>query len=173
MELDITKVGPKGEKGELDFYRVENYVVIPMKSDLILVKESAMAINDQEKEGTGDLYELFKVQFIALCDTDLAKSIMVAFYLGEGGQLYPYILSGLPNRYYQDIERAFLIDYKSYAEFCELTGETKLALFDYINEVKTGSIGINTFLLYQGQVHNYDGQKKLYNPEPLLNSQDN
>jgi len=108
------------------------------------------------------MFEVCKIQFIASCKIELIDNLIVAFYIGEYGALYPYILDELPLNYSQVCPDFHVIDYKSYSEICELTGETKLPLLDYIKDVLGGNIGLNSFLEYNGKIYNYDKQKQLW-----------
>jgi len=113
-----------------------------------------------------NFHEIFKVQFLATCKIEIADCVLIAFYLGERGELYPYIISGLPNNYYQDGESFFLIDYKSYLEICEFSGETKLSLVEYIKDVKAGNLGPNTLLEHNNELLNRDQQNEFYKANP-------
>ena len=164
MELDIVKYLGKNQKEKREYYTIKSYKAIHSNSSLLLVGEEVLQNEDETKS---NFYEIYKVQFILSCKIELADNLLIAFYLGEGGELCPYILSGLPNDYFQDTFPFLLIDYKSYAEICELTGETKLSLADYIKEIKSGHLGTNAFLENENQLLNYDQQKELFKKASL------
>lgn len=159
MKVEIVRY-VRGGKNETTYYPILNYDIVTEKSEMLLVVKGDMH-NDNDVKN--DFYELFKVQFVASCMTAFSKEpLLVAFYLGEGGELTPSILSDLSGDYYPGGTTGFLIDYKSYKETCELTGETVISIIDYIKEVQSGHLGVNTFLSVDEKMMNYDEQKKYY-----------
>lgn len=161
MVVSLTKSVSPEQQEEINFYTILDYKVIVDKPTLFLVRESMTTVGIEQKED-GEFFEIFKVQFIAQCTTELTESLLIAFYIGEGGDLCPYILNGLPKGFYRNCERHRLIDYTSYTEICRLTGEKKLSFYDYFNEIKSGTLMTNTFLEYNGRIYNYDEQKKIW-----------
>ncbi len=162
MQLPISKSNGKGKEPELNYYPILDYKVMSENTNLLLVQEGTMGVEEGAIEVNSDFLELHKIQFIAACKTELFQNLIVAFYIGEGNELYPYILSGLTGNYYQSGDNFMLIDYKSYLEICELTAETKLSLADYIKEKKTSSIGVNSLLIYRDKALNHNNQKELW-----------
>ena len=106
-----------------------------------------------------------KVQFIANCKTKIENELLVAFYIHDEGYLESYIISGLEGNYTS--EQGHLVDYKSYAEICDLTGETKLSFQEYYEQLKNGYIGINTIACFNEKSYNFTEQKEMWN---LVNS---
>jgi len=162
MELEIERYLGQKQNPEKQTYQVLEYRTIVEKTDLILVKNGTMDLDEKKEKVTGDFLQLYKIQYILSCDIEIAKGLLVAFYIGEGAELFPFVMDGLPLNYSQDIERMTLVDYKSYSEFCEYTKETKLSIFEYINEMNGGSLGPNSFFTYKNQALNYDKQKELW-----------
>jgi hypothetical protein len=157
MEIKIAKHNGKGQTAGNEYYSVLNYKTITPTTSLLLVSLGKMGLEDNSDV---DFYEIFKVQFIASCQTDFRKEpLLVAFYLGEGNELTPYGLDSLMGDYYFGGQNLMLIDYKSYCEICDYTKETKLSLADYIKEVNVGSIGVNSLLNGGEKLLNYDEQK--------------
>jgi hypothetical protein len=162
MELELTK-RTQNNNTERAYFEIKDYkVLIGTGNNLLLIQEGQMNIEDETVKISDDFLEIFKVQFIASCTTELEGEITVAFYIGEYSSLNGYVLDGLPNNYYQDGDNFRLVDYKSYLEICEMTGEIKLSLVDYINEIRTSGIGANTLLHHNGKFLNYDMQQALY-----------
>lgn len=161
MEIFIKKRDSQNTKAEIQSFEILKYtILIDNNTSLLLVQEGVMTVDEKVKKDA-PLLEIFKVQFIASCKTELKEGVIVAFYIGEFSCLQTYVLDGLPNNYYQD-DNFRLIDYKSYIEICELTGETKLSLSDYIKEAESGNIGVNTLINYNEKFLNHDQQKALW-----------
>lgn len=159
MVVSLTKADSQGQPEKTDSYIVLDYKVLVSSPTLLLVRESMTVLGIEQKED-GEFFEIFKVQFLAQCTIELTKGLLIAFFIGEGGDLTPYILNGLPKGFYQNCDRHRLVDYASYTEICTLTGEKKLSFYDYFKEVRSGALMTNTFLEYNGDVYNYDEQKK-------------
>lgn len=163
MELELTKRPINNGKSERACYEISDYkVLIGTENSLLLVREGQMEIDDATVKVNSDFLEIFKVQFIASCKTELKDNIIVAFYIGEYFSLNTYVLDGLPNNYYQEGDNFMLIDYKSYLSICEMTGEAKLSLADYLNYIRQSAIGANSLLKYNGKFLNHDMQQALY-----------
>ena len=162
MELEIERYLGQKQNPEKQTYQVLEYRTIVEKTDLILVKNGTMDLDEKKEKVTGDFLQLYKIQYILSCDIEIAKGLLVAFYIGEGAELFPFVMDGLPLNYSQDIERMTLVDYKSYSEFCEYTKETKLSIYDYIKEMNGGNLGPNSFFTYKNQALNYDKQRELW-----------
>jgi hypothetical protein len=163
MELEIARYLGKKQDPEIQTYKVLEYRAIVENTNLILVKNGTMDLDEKKEKVSGDFLQLYKIQYILSCDIEIAKGLLVAFYIDEGAELFPVVLDGLPQNYYQDIERMTIVDYKSYSEFCEFTKETKLSIYDYIKEMDGGNLGPNSFFTYKDQALNYDKQRELWN----------
>ena len=162
MKIFVEKYNGKGQQSTYYDYEVQNFTIVTNTTNLLLVKDELMEVDDNVVKSDCNFYEIFEVQFIANCKTELADGIFVAFYL-VGGELSSYILSGLPGDYCDgNNEKFLLVDYVAYSKNCELTGEPKLSFFDYINEIKTGNLGVNTLLGYNGKGLAFDKQKELW-----------
>jgi len=160
MKIEISKATSKGQPKESKYYPVLSYKSIAHPLGLLLVSEGTMSNEDGSES---DFLEIKKIQFIASCKTEFSEEpLLTAFYLGEGGDLYPHILSTLSGNYYQEGERFILIDYKSYTEICEYTGETKLPIAEYIKEIRSGTLGANALLNVEGEFLNYTEQNEHY-----------
>ncbi len=162
MEILIEKYNGKDKPSSSNLYRILDYKILVNSTNLLLVRDGKMEVDDSVTKLDSDFFEIFKVQFIASCSTELAEGLIIAFYIGEGGELLCYVLGGLPRNHYEKEDRFLLIDYKGYTEICELTGETKLPFFNYIVELKAGRIAGNTFLSYNGEFLNEDKQSELW-----------
>jgi hypothetical protein len=158
--IEIAKFTSKGQSKESTTYKILNYKTIAQPELLLLVSEGTMSNEDRTESA---FLEIMKVQFIASCKTDFSEEpILAAFYMGEGSELYPYIIDQLPGGYYQDGQSFRLVDYKSYTEICAITGETAMPLAEYILELKSAILGANTLLYAKEKFLNYDEQKKYY-----------
>lgn len=162
MEIEIFKYNSSLKDQETEFLKIDQYKVITHNSSLLLVRHGQMEIESKSERKSAPFLEIYKVQFIAACKTKFDSEILVAFYLGEDSELTGHALSGLPNNYSSSIGPFSLIDYKSYLEICDLTAESKLSFIDYYNEVKSGNVGVNTLLNYNGQNLNYNSQKEFW-----------
>lgn len=162
MELEISRYIGQKQSPEKHTYLISSYRTIVEKTDLILVKNGTMDLDEKKEKVRGDFIQIYKIQYILSCDIELAKGLLVAFYIGEGAELFPFVIDGLPMNFSQDVERMTLVDYKSYCEFCEYTKETKLSIFEYINEMNGANLGPNSFFIYKNQALNYDKQKALW-----------
>ena len=162
MDILVENYKGKGQDTTMKSYRILDYKILTDKTDLLLVRDSKMEVDDNVVKADCDLFEVFKVQFIASCKTDLTDGIIIAFYIGEGGELNSYVLSGLPPNYYEKEDKFLLIDYKSYSNICDLTNETKFSFFDYIKEMKSGNFVGNMILFYKDKGLNADKQKELW-----------
>lgn len=120
-----------------------NYEIIKQNKNLLIVFK--ISILDENKNYI-DYYEVFKVQFIGVCETkQFEKKCIVAFYIGELGMLQNQILNTeMPNGLWFQKEFA-LIDYKSYCEINGMIGERNLSLKDYIKSVFNDSQIHNCF----------------------------
>lgn len=162
MELIISKYNGKNKENDRKTYPILDYKILTNNTSLLLVEDGQTDVEDNIGSKNQEYFQVYKVQFIASCKIDLAPAVIVAFYIGERGQLYSYVLSGLPDSYMEEGTFCMCIDYKSYVEVCELTSETKLSLIDYIKEVKSGAVGANSFLNYNKKAYNYNQQKDLW-----------
>lgn len=162
MEIEIAKYKGKNQKPEIKDYPILDFKTVNYSSNLLLIIESKMGVERGKDKEECDFSQITKIQFIAVCKIELAECVLIAFYLGEGGELLPYIISGLPLNYYQDIDRGIIIDYKSYSEICEITEEKKLPLSEYIEQVKNATLGLNSLMISQGKVLNFDQQTALW-----------
>src|SRR5471030_2230288 len=107
MEIQITKFTGKNESSETKNYSISNYKTISQSTSLLLVSDGNITNNDGSKD---PFFQIKKVQFVASCKTDFnEKELLVAFYVGEYGEMCPYIISELPNNYYQETERFFIL----------------------------------------------------------------
>lgn len=160
MNIEICKYTGKDKQPANSFYRILSYDIISQNNSLLLVSEDQMS---DENDVKSDFFEIFKVQFIASCKTEFKEGarLLVAFYLKEG-ELHAYILSTLEGDCYPTGGNLTLIDYKSYLEICEYTGEAKLSLVEYLQEIRSGTLGTNALLMNNGTLLNYSEQKEHY-----------
>lgn len=161
MEIEITKYNGKGKPKDTKSYPILNYKAISHPESLLLVTEGTLS---DENDGESPFLEIKKVQFIAACVTAFSEHpLLAAFCIDEYSGLSPYLISGLSGDYHSAGDSFRLIDYRSYTEICEYTGENKLSLADYIAEIRTGSLGTNTLLSNdQNNLINYDQQKAYF-----------
>lgn len=159
MEIEITKYTEKGGK-ETKFYPILSYKAVSYPESILLVLEGFLTEEGNESR----FLEIKKVQFIASCMAAISeKPLLVAFCLDSDGGLCPFLLSDLSGDYHPAGDSFRLIDYRSYSEICEYTGETKLSLSDYISEIISGRLGTNTFLSdSEGKRLNYDQQNTYF-----------
>ena len=162
MEIDIIKHNGLDQKDTSKSYPVLDYKTVNQSTDLLLIKQSQMGVDHEKETEQCDFLQIFKIQFVAACRIELAECVIVAFYLGEGGELLPYVISGLPLHYYQEIDRSILIDYKSYSEICEITQEKKLSIYEYYKHMKDADQSLNSLMVYHDKVLNYDAQIVLW-----------
>jgi len=162
MEITLEKYNTTGAKNETKSYPILEFKPLVHNSSLLIVRHGEMGINTGVSEIRADFKEIFKVQFIASCKIEMTDNLIIAFYFAEN-ELTPYILDGLPLTWSQVGDCHTLFDYKNYSEICELTGETKLSILDYISEIRDGNLGINTLLIHNNEILNADKQKNLWN----------
>lgn len=154
MELEITKYS--NGKAEAEYIQIEKMKNKIQPQNLLLIFE----FDSVEKGQTINYLEIKKVQFLANCKTKFNIEILVAFYLNNEGNLDGHIISELPQGY--ESGRAHLIDYKSYCDICELTGETKLPITEYFFEVKNCYIGTNTIIKFEDKNYNFTEQIEMW-----------
>lgn len=162
MELAIYKSNGRDKQSDLSYHPILDYKVVSDSPNLLLVQDGTMGVEEGDKEVNYEFFELHKIQFIAACKTEKFETLLVAFYLGEGNELYSYILSDLTGNYYQGGDNFMLIDYKSYLDIYDLTAESKLSLADFIKEKKASNLGVNSLLIHKGKTLNYNSQKELW-----------
>lgn len=121
-----------------------------------------MDISDGEANAYNEFLEIFKVQFVASSKTAVSDNLMVAFYLEEHSRFTSLCAEWIAENYVQEGDSFLLIDYKAYAEICELTGETGLSPTEDIQEIETGRLGVNTLLSNEDHLLNYDQQKDFW-----------
>lgn len=159
MEIEIYKRKGSTENYESEYLKIISYGIVAEPKSLLLISEGSTEF--VEKEPSVPMIEIHKIQFIASCRTKLPDEILVAFYFGEFAALHGYIISDLPSGY-STSNQAHLIDYKSYLEICELTGENKLSLAEYYEQIKSGYIDTNSLVKYKENYLNYDQQQDFY-----------
>ncbi len=162
MEIELTKRGTQNSKFETKYYKLSDFKVLASNPTLLIIQEGAMEVEDVSGKTNANLLEIFKVQFIASCKAELQIDLLVACYIGEHGSFHAHVLDGLPDNYYQEGGTFKLVDYKSYSDICEITGETKLSLGDYILALTHSHVGQNALLHYNQEFLNYDKQKALW-----------
>ncbi|CAM3631356.1 hypothetical protein MUGA111182_00235 [Mucilaginibacter galii] len=169
MEIEIVKYLGKDQPEDRKLYEILTYKPIAHPNSLLLVGDDKM---HNEDASTNEYHEIFKVQFIASCKTTFneKKNLLFAFYVGEFGELIPHLLSSLTGSYYLGGKSFTLIDYKSYASICELTGEDKLSFSEYFKEIKSGSLGTNTLLNIDDTLLNKDQQNEFYASQEHISS---
>lgn len=159
MNLEITKYA--NSKYSTEYLAIEKMTKVLEPKSLLFVTEFEMEENGHKIRNIS----IKKVQFIANCKTKIENELLVAFYIHDEGYLESYIISGLEGNYTS--EQGHLVDYKSYAEICDLTGETKLSFEEYYEQLKNGYIGINTIAYFNKKSYNFTEQKEMWN---LVNS---
>lgn len=162
MTIEVYKYNNSLKTQEVEFLKIENYKILIQNSSLLLVRDGQMEITSKPEKKDAPFLEIYKVQFITACETKFENEIIVAFYLGEGSEMKGHVLAGLPENYQSSNEPFYLVDYKSYLDICDLTEENKLSFGEFYSEVKSGSLGVNTLLTYNGQNLNYNNQKELW-----------
>ena len=144
-----------------------NVVTLSEKTDLLLVDRSEMGFSNV-KEGVNiknTFFKIYKIQFICKCDIDIAKGLIVAFFIDSNGELSPYVLSDLPGNYYQDsfeVGNCLVVDYKSYLEICEYTKEKPVSIYDFIDSKINGNLDPNSILEYEGKSYNREESAVIY-----------
>jgi|SRR6218665_216085 len=161
MELILDKFQSGKQTNDRETFSIINYTPLANSSNLLLIKEGTIGLEDKEETQVPSL-EIFKVQFIASCKIKIAEAVMVAFFVDEYNSLSPFVIGGLPSNYIQAHERFKCVDYKAYTEIAELTGETKLSLFDYYQMLKKDALGLNSFIVHNEKSYNFDQQIELY-----------
>ena len=135
---------------------IEEFVPISFKDGLLLAFESSIRDDDTIEH---PMYEFNVVESMASVTLQtFDRPVLVAFYL-IGGELNTLVVSELPSNYYNNGGRFYLINYKSYIEVCNLTGEDALPFKDYFKEYIIGQNGLeNSFVEYSGAYYNKDEQ---------------
>ncbi len=108
-------------------------------------------------------FELFTVLYLASAKSKISENLLVAFYLGEYGELFPYILDGLPENYYEN-EDSYLLNYEGYVNICKLTGEDVLSIRDYFRQYvkQDQGLGVNSIMFHEGKKMNFNQQKEFW-----------
>lgn len=146
MEINLyqSKKGELNHSGKNIFYIEYDNAIKP--DCLYLCIDEKCDIENIEKK----YYELKKIHFIARCFLKNTFYFTGAFFINEYNSLgcipITEIISNKKCNYdfFCDISYE-IIDYKSYIELCEFTGEKKLILIDFIELIKNGGI-YNGFL---------------------------
>lgn len=154
MTLEISKYSDGTFTTE--YLQVEKMTNLLEPNSLLLVKEYEV---DEEGQSIRNI-AVKKIQFIANCKTKIDQELLVAFYIHDEGYLYHHILTELDGNYY--CEPGILVDYKSYAEICELTGETKLSFEEYYEQLKNGYIGVNSIAYLNDKAYNFTEQQEMW-----------
>lgn len=141
-----------------EYLNIESYDLLVKPDSLLFFKESSLLLDNNDSVLT---YEIFKIQFIASCKTKFKDEILVAFYIGEYGELSGYIISPLPENLIQSNNKGTLIDYKAYSDICVLTGETKMSLAEYYKSVMDGCLDLNSYMNYKDMYLNRDQSKDI------------
>ncbi|TDE46958.1 hypothetical protein E0I26_02400 [Flavobacterium rhamnosiphilum] len=163
MELYLEKYSKKNS--EWESFEILNLKKVTESTNVLLVFDGEMSfsLKDENVNQENNFYQIYKVQFFAVCDIKIAKSVLLAFCIDECGQLTPYVISDLPNDYCQaETTRFFLIDYKGYLEICDITKEKKLSFEEYLEEKKSGNQFPNSFLKYENKYYNWDDNKEVF-----------
>lgn len=173
MELYIIKT--TNGKEENYSYNTQNMVQLSDKCDLLLVDRGEMNFSKVADgvNSKNEFLKIYKIQFICKCDIEIAKGIIVAFYINSNGYLAPYVLSDLPNNYYQstdEINNCIVVDYKSYLDICEFTNEKPVSLQQYIENKYFGSLDPNSLLKYEDKYYNADSASEIYDKIGGVNS---
>lgn len=160
MEIEIIKYNGKDQKNTCKSYPILDYKTVNPTTKLLLILESQMSVDHGKGKETeqSDFFQICKIQFIAACRIEIAESVLVAFYLGEGGELFPFVIGGLPLNHSQGDLYGVLIDYQAYSEICEITQEKKLSIYEYYQHIKNADLSLNSLMVYHGKVLNYDAQ---------------
>ena len=112
-----------------------------------------MSIGSGKKEQELDLLYIYKVEFIASCNTELQNAIPVAFFVDEHGNLDSHVLD-THIKGYTIPGNCRLIDYAAYLQICEMTGETILSFKEYLYGVRMETVSTNMLLVYNGRLLN-------------------
>ena len=170
MKLYLNKYSKSGD--EYITFEMLNVKKVVENSNLLLIDKGSMSFSPTKSDVNikNEFYQIFKIQFIISCDIEIAKNILVAFYIDESGRLSEYIMSELPDGYCQSESlNCLMIDYKSYIDICNMTNESVLSLGELIEEKKSGNQGTNTLLKYEGKYYNHDNQNFVFNKLKSLN----
>jgi len=141
MEISIKKSYYIEGKGQIE--ETKKFPIVEMKKVIENTNMFIAIYSFYHGENESQYCEIHKVQFIALCDVELKNGILVAFHIGEFGTLCSHVIDYDLPTYYCPEKEFSLLDYKSYCEVCDLTGETKKTFPDYLKIIKEGSIVIN------------------------------
>ncbi len=144
---------------------IRSYKTFQSPKSLLLIKERKMEIEKENKEYP--FLNIYKVQSIVACEIRvdaLNREVLVALYLDENHEMEAFVLSGLPNDYisHEKNERVTLLDYQSYLEICEITGEQKMSFFDFYNKIKNQSLEVNSLLDHKDGLKNVNQMQELY-----------
>lgn len=161
MEISVSKYNNQSVK-ESENFEITDYKILLGDSNLLLVRDGTMEVDEDIMKKDASYLEIYKVQFIASCQTKLKNGIIVAFFIGEYCSLETYVLGGLPPNYYPHGDNVRLIDYKAYCEIAEITKETKLSFEEYYRIISLNNMGPNTLLDYNNRFLNYDKQQSLW-----------
>ena len=156
MEIEIYKENTSKSGGETEYLKILGYSLKINTENLLFFKDGMLNLEDNSDV---PMFTVHKVQYIASCKTKFEDEILVAFYFGEYSALFGYVISELPRGYYST--QGHLIDYKSYSDICDLTGETKMTLIEYFQSVKEGNYDPNSYIKYKEKYLNSDEHKKV------------
>ena len=159
MEISLLKTRRNG-KTDFKSLPVLSFKVLAKPDSVFVVRDGSMEIGDSEEEQLIDLLYIYKVDFIAACNTELPNAIPVAFFVDEHGHLDSHVLD-THIKGYTIPGKCRLIDYEGYQQIGEMTGETILSFKDYLYTVRTETVGRNTLLVYNGRLLNNNEQVEL------------
>ena len=154
MEIEIYT---NKELTKKEYLNINKYNLKFKPDNLFFVNETTLGLEDNSEL---PMQEIYKVQFIASCKTKFDDELLIAFYIGEFFTLCGYLISELPRGYYNP-SRGYIVDYKSYLDICDLTGETKMSFMDYCSSIGRGVADINTYVQYNDKYLNRDDQKNI------------
>jgi hypothetical protein len=169
MIVEISRAVKNGEawdRSTIDV-KIKSYKKIAEPKSLYLVGENQRC-TEQVKDDRQ--WHIYKILFIASCQTDLYKDeILIAFFVEDEcyADLRGFILSNLPNSdsahcrgfFYREI----LLDYQAYLEVCELTGERKMSLGELIEYRLDSGFCVNSLLKSKDGILNFDQQIEYWN----------
>ncbi|MBK9729039.1 MAG: hypothetical protein IPO86_13075 [Saprospiraceae bacterium] len=151
MHLELTK-SIKLENGwrydNLPPETITSFNMITTNCNLLFIRENKIADMNDDKKIIEILYDIFKVQFIAQCDSKNYKNLVVAFFIEPNYDFSSFVVGELPNNMY-NTRSGNIIDYHSYTEICDITGEVKLSLSDYIKKAMKEEAQVN-FISHPG-----------------------
>lgn len=147
--------------------KVKSYRKVAEPKGLFLAAENNYKV---EEEPTAKVFNFFKVLFLASCETDLCKDeLLIAFFVNDDlfdSDFKGHIITDLEGNVESHLSHynpnVVFIDYQSYLDICELTGEKKLTLIEVLKARLEGRTNLNSLLVSKEGDLNTDQQTVFY-----------